>query len=240
MQKIKISLVTVFLCFLSMFSFAQHEITIKGIIYKKSTAERVAEVLITNLNNHTVMMSNDLGVFTIKASLGDTLLISKVDYADQKQVVINDNDIAVYLQPVIHLSEVTIMGQTKKQEMDAIMKDYRSKGTFYAGKPPVLGSIKSPLTGLYELFGKTPGQARRFAAYEKKENEATEDHRKYNKELVMRITGLNAEDAQKFMDNYTPIHEDLVKWTEYDVITYIKKSLVSYKKYGAQPLQKLY
>jgi hypothetical protein len=56
--------------------------------------------------------------------------------------------------------------------------------------PACLAALTSPLTGLYELFGKTPGRAKRFAAFSKRELEATEVDRRYNKFFIMRVTGL--------------------------------------------------
>lgn len=189
------------------------------------------------------MMSDELGGFSIKATLGDTLLITKDDYTSQKRFVINADDLAVYLQPVIQLNQVTIKDQTKKQELNEVMRQYRSQGTFYNGKPPALSFINSPLTGLYELFGKTPNNARRFAAFTKNELEYSEVRRRYTKELVKSVTKQSDDDAQKFMEIYTPSFEDLKEWNDYQLIMYIKKSFDYYQKNKDKPegkLQKLY
>ena len=155
------------------------------------------------------MMSDELGGFNIKALPGDTLLVTKNDYTPQKAVVINGYEMAIYLQPIIKLTEVTIKDQTKKQELNQVMREYRSQGTFYNGKPPVLSFLNSPLTGLYELFGKTPGEARRFAAYSKDELEYTQVHKRYTKTLVKSITKLPDDEVLKFMETFTPSFEDL-------------------------------
>ena len=39
------------------------------------------------------------------------------------------------MEPVINLNEVTVKGQTKRQELSEVMSDYRKQGTFYDGKP---------------------------------------------------------------------------------------------------------
>ena len=77
------------------------------------------------------MMSDELGGFSIKAAVGDTLADhQKRLYAQKIAVVNNSDDHAVYLQPVVELNQVTIKGQTKKQELNEVMKEYRSKGIY--------------------------------------------------------------------------------------------------------------
>ena len=61
--------------------------------------------------------------------------------------VTSSKDVITYLiRDANMLNEVTVFGQTKKQELDAIKRDYRNKGSFYGGKPPLLSFIFSPLT----------------------------------------------------------------------------------------------
>jgi hypothetical protein len=217
--------------------------TIKGVIFRKNSSERISQALITDLKTQVVMMSDELGGFSIKAAVGDTLLISKNEYAAQKIVVFNAYELAINMQPVIQLNEVTIKGQTKKQELNEVMGQYRSQGTFYNGQsPPAWAFINAPLTGLYEIFGKTPGRARRFAAFSKRELETSEVNRRYTKALVKSATNLPDDEIEKFMNTFTPSFEDLKEWNDYQLITYIKKSLDYYQKHKdeASKLQKLY
>lgn len=200
---------------------------------------RLAGVLISNKHTKATLLTNDQGVFAIQASIGDTLEFSRIDFTTTQQVIYGPADVVIAMQQTINLSQVDIQGQTKKQELSQVMDQYRKKGVYYNGEPPALSMITSPLNGLYEMFGKDPARARRFAAYAKQEQEASEDHGKYNRELVKKITNLPDDELQKFMDAFTPSHQDLQKWTSYEVIVYIKKSLESYRKYGVPVLQKL-
>jgi hypothetical protein len=202
-------------------------ILIKGVVYKKISSEKLAEVLITNKKKKISTLSDNVGAFSIHADKGDTLLFDMRDYTPQVQIV-NGYDMVVYMQPEVKLSEVTVMGQTKKQELNEVMGAYRSKGVYYNGKPPVLAMVASPITGLYELFGKTPGRARRFAAFAKREAEETTVDSKYNKALVMRVTGAPDSTATKFMQYYRPHYDEVKKWSDYDLINKIKKSYDGY------------
>jgi hypothetical protein len=207
---------------------AQDTFVLKGVISRNISVERLAQVLITNLRTKNIMMSDELGWFSINAAIGDTLLFNKTNYTDLKVVVKAKEDIPVYMQPVIVLDQVTINGQSKRQELNDVMKDYHRQGIYYNGKPPVLSFLTSPLTGLYELFGKGPGQARRFAAFSKGELEFAEIRRRYNRAMVMRVTNTDSTTAKRFMEYYSPTYEDLKQWNDYELIKQVKKSYEYY------------
>ena len=209
---------------------AQESFVLKGVISRNISVERLAQVLVTNLRTKNVMMSDELGWFSINAAIGDTLLFNKSNYTDLKVVVKEKGDIPVYMQPVIQLDQVTINGQSKKQELNDVMKDYHRQGIYYNGKPPVLSFLTSPLTGLYELFGKGPGQARRFAAFSKGELEFAEVRRRYNRAMVMRVTNADSATAKGFMEYYTPSYEDLKQWNDYELIKQVKRNFEYYEK----------
>ncbi len=210
---------------------AQQAIKINGYIFRKGSDSRISQAVITDLNNKNVMMSDDLGMFSINSAIGDTLLITKKEYASFKVTVDSKADLMIGLQPLIALKEVTITGQTKKQELNDVMKQYKSQGIFNQGKSlPVWEFLNSPLTGLYNIFGKGPRDERRFAAYAETELENTAIDKRYTKELVKSITKLPDEEVTKFMLLYTPSYQDMKEWNDYQLITYIKKNLVFYKK----------
>ncbi|MFD0793200.1 hypothetical protein ACFQZX_06195 [Mucilaginibacter litoreus] len=211
--------------------FAQ-QVIIKGAIYKRISSERLAGVAITNTRTDVFVMSDIQGGFSITAAPGDTLVFSKQGFTPQKQQA-STYGMVVYMQPEVQLNEVRITGQTKKQELNEIMSDYRKQGTFYNGKPPVLSMLTNPITGIYELFGKTPGRAKRFAEFQKRELEATEVDKRYNKPFIMRVTGeTDTATVQKFMEFYRPSYEDLKTWAEYDLIRHTKSQYDYFKKNG--------
>lgn len=221
-------------------ALAQQTTIIRGVIFRKSSTERVSQVLINDLNNKNIMMSDDLGMFRINASIGDTLLITKKDFTPVKITVQSNDDLSLYLQPVVELNQVTIKGETKKQELNDVMKQYRSQGIFYDGKSlPVFAFLNSPLTGFYNLFGKKPREARHFAAYAKTELENNEIDKRYTKSLVQSVTKLPDDEAVKFMQVYTPSYQDIMQWNDYQLISYIKKNFAFYKKHKDQPSQQL-
>jgi hypothetical protein len=208
----------------------QQVFILKGVVSKKLSGERVSQVLITNLRSHDIMMSDELGWFSIKTAMGDTLLFRKVDYTDQKIIIASTADMPVYMQPVIHLSEVTVKGESKRQEVNDVMKDYGSKGVYYNGSPPLASILLNPLNDLHTWFGKDAKDLRRFKAYSQNELEYTEVRKRYTPKLVKQVTNASDSTCKKFMEFYTPSYEDIKAWNDYELIQHIKKSYNYYDK----------
>jgi len=216
-------------------AFSQTLIPITGITYNNKTSGRVAQVTITNLQHRSVVFSNDVGSFSINAAPTDTLLFAKPGFTEQRLVVKEQQQILVYLVPALQLEEVQVKAKTRKQEQQEVMDVYRSKGVFYNGKPPALSFLSSPLTGIYELFGKDPGRARRFANHMQRENQQTEVNKRYTVDLVKRITKLPDDEVHRFMLAYSPPYPEVLKWNDYEVIQFINRSLVGYNRAKSLP-----
>jgi hypothetical protein len=220
-------------CCLPCFLFAQQTFTINGVLFKKNTSERVSQAVITDQKTNMLMMSDELGGFVIKANKGDTLVITKRDFAPQKVVVTGPGDMIIYLPPIIQLSEVTVKAESEKQELNDVVNTYRSKGLYFDGKPPIMLFSPfggSPLDGLYEMFSKDAKDERRFIKFSKNEMEASQVDSRYNARLVKQVTALPDSDVVKFMQQYTPSYEDIKQWNDYELISHIKHHLEYFKK----------
>lgn len=208
------------------------DFVLKGVVIEKGSNVRVALAEITNLHSKMGARSNDIGMFQLKASIGDTLLVTKKNLTDKKMVVESDNDLVIYLvRGSTMLEEVTVKGQTKKQEMEGIKRDFRRNGSFFEGKPPLILLSPfggSPLTFFYELFGKTPTRARNFNRYYKKELGLLEVDKFFNKTLVTDNTTLTGKDLDKFLLDYYPTRSMVNSWNNYDAVKYIKESAKQY------------
>jgi hypothetical protein len=217
--------------FWSASGFAQ-ETAVQGLVMEKSGASRISSVAVLNNKTGVKTLSNELGLFRIKAAVGDTLTLSKSGYMDLMKVVASTTDLVLQMQRVIELGEVRVTGQSKQQELDELKAQYRKKGSYYGGKPPLLSYIFSPITALYELVGKTPGQARRFNLYYRKELEQSEIDRRFNSAAVSKVTGLTGADLKNFMVIYRPDYENLSQMDEYGMIKYLKRSLDTFNNSG--------
>lgn len=206
--------------------------SVQGLIMERAGASRIAGVYILNKRTGISTFSNELGLFRISAATGDTLSVSKSGYSELFLPILELSDKVLMLQPVISLSEVKVLGQSKKQELDEVRDQYRKKGSFYAGKPPLLAYFFRPLTALYELIGKTPAQARRFNTYYLRELQESEVDRRFSAYAIKNVTGLEGNDLKNFMILYRPDYQNVAKFDEYAMINYIKKSLQLFNDAG--------
>lgn len=204
------------------------EFIVNGAITEKGTTIRIALAIITNKRTGQSVGSNDMGLFQIKSIIGDTLIFEKRNFTSRFNRVMNNGDISVLLQrESLALDEVTIKGQTKKEDLEEIRNEFIHKGSFYLGKPPLMllnpfGG--SPLTFLYELLGKTPAKARRFNRYYKSELRQMEVDQFFNQKIITKNTTLKGKDLNKFMLDYSPKNDLVKNWTNYDAVKYIKES----------------
>ena len=209
---------------------AQQEFIQTGVVFENGAKIRIALAEITNLRNGYSTGSNDMGMFSVKSAIGDTLLIAKRGFNDKRIVVISTKDIVLQLnRGETMLNEVVINGQTKKQQLDELKRDYRNKGSFYAGKPPLLSYIFTPLTAIYELVGRTPKNARRFNNLYAVEMQNNQVDQLFNKTTINKETGLTGKELEDFMVNYRPEYAQAKNWTVYDSTKWIRDS---YKKYS--------
>ncbi len=208
-------------------AFAQTYI-IGGVIKDKEANIRIADAQVVNQRSGDAVLSGSLGLFQIKARIGDTLLIIKQNYSDFTAAVANADDMIINLNRDMTLKQVDIYGKTKKAELTDMKREYRNKGSFYQGKPPVLSFLFKPLTAIYELFGRTPKNARRFGRYYETEMQQTLIDGFFNENLIQSNTDLKGDELEKFMQDYRPEYEKAKNWQQYDALKHIKDS---YKKY---------
>ena len=222
-------------------SAQQQQFTLQGVTFRKNATQRLAKVLVADMKNNAIVTTDDLGLFQIKCAIGDTLFFRQKDYADQKVTVTNQNDLMVYLIPVINLMQVDIKDASKKQQLAGVMKEYNSQGIYNNGHNTILGAAGSPLNALYNVLGSGPKQARRFRKYSKAELEQSEVDRKFTRKLIKQVVDIKDDKIHLFMDNYRPSYEDVKHWNDYDMINYIKKSYKNFEDNGDRPpiLQKL-
>lgn len=234
----KLSILASILIFLSFHVNAQSR-DIKGVIFENNSSMRVSKARISNQTHQQISESDGLGVFSIQASIGDTLKFSKDGFTGQLITVSSYQDLVIKLSRPVQLAEVRVVAESKKQELDEIKKQYRRKGSYYAGKPPLLSYIFMPLTALYELVGKTPAQAKRFNRYYSRELEQSEVDRRFNTNTVKSLTQYEGKDLQNFIETYRPQFDQLSGWADYDLVKYIRKSAIAFENGGRPPVRDL-
>lgn len=210
-------------------TFAQQDFMLKGVLMELGNSSRVVGGQLYNKRTTYTSTTNSLGIFEIKATIGDTIQIYQREYTDSNIVVISATDLIIRLRRGQMLSEVNINRISKKQELTDMKQEYRNKGAFYSGKPPVLSFLFKPLTALYETFGRTPKNARRFGRYYETEMQQTLIDGFFNETIIQANTDLKGEELENFMLNFRPEYEQAQNWARYDALKYIKETYKTYK-----------
>jgi len=221
-------------------AFTQTIKTQQGAVLKRGSNLRISGASIKNKRSQFSVATNEMGIFSILASPGDTLEVSAMGYMSYPLIVSDFKDQIVYLQEITRLEEVVVTGKSLESDLNEIRDAYKSKGSYFGGKPPVLAYIFSPLSALGDRFGKTGKRARRFNEFANQELEYQEVARRFNDLSIKNaVPEIKQEELQDFRADYMPGVEQLRSWNEYDLVVYIRKSYKDFKAKEKVPAQKL-
>jgi len=204
---------------------------IAGLITNGS--DRLSHAVIKNTSTRRQTLSNDLGQFTINATKGDTLVISKTDYVNDTLSIENDQSLIVQLKRVpTMLKEVVVNGTaiTPASVYDQNKKDY--KDIYFKGdKSNMIGTsvglgfgVNLNIDKLYSALSKQGKDARRM------QRTLTSDYRnsvvdKRFNPIAARISGYRGKQLSDFIKDNRPAYEMVIKATDYDLVQYIRKKL---------------
>lgn len=205
---------------------------VSGLVLEKTTGRRIADVNVVNLRSKRRVASNNFGVFYIEAMVGDTLSLSKVGYGPIKTVLYTLEDILLELQPGNEIETVVVARKSRREEMEDILRDYEKKGIYNGGRNSAGTYLNSPATALYNLFGREAKNMKRFEKYMDREMDEIAVDRIFTKTAVTKVTGLEGEPLQHFMELYRPSHDMASRWGEYDLVNYITRSFKSWEDQG--------
>lgn len=218
----------------------QEQKNISGMVLERGTANvRIADATVVNLRTRQVTRTSPQGVFTIPVAVGDSLSVNKIGYGPIKTVINTLEDIILDMQAGLEIETVVVTRSTRESELRSHLRDYERQGIHNGGHNSLGTYLNSPATALYNLFGRTPRNARRFEQYMNQELEATKVDRVFNKTLVSSLTDLEGDELQSFMDIYRPSWSTLEKWGQYDLMLYITNSFKSWDKNGRPKSERL-
>lgn len=193
---------------------------------------------------HSGTITNNDGYFTLEMLNIDSLEVTSVGY---KKTILKIPSyytgfemLTFYMEPILYnVGEVTVEGEAKQLDYfehgEPTAIDPELRGDAFNEKPPVLAAFFNPASYMQYYFSKREKrkrEVRRDMAIMKN----WEMHSKnYNKEMVMKLTGLNEAYADTFM----------VWFNAHDVLPYtaneyqVRSSIVEYGKlfkldYGLQ------
>ncbi|RAJ04018.1 carboxypeptidase-like protein [Chitinophaga skermanii] len=200
-----------------------------GMVSDADTHTGLPGVSIWNKTSRQGTVSNETGRYFLEAMPGDTIEFTMVSYVRSTIVIpaISSTMNVELKKQIFGLPQVTIRGSIYKQDSLANRQEY---GRYFGYKRPgavdVLKTLPfNPVTALSYLV---PSKARKRKemfgkSLEYWEKEHYIDYR-FNEEMIARITKLEGDDLEKFMNQYRPSYSFLQTASEYDFLLYIKQS----------------
>lgn len=208
---------------------------IEGIVLDVETRQRISRVFVYNPRNDAGGYNNTKGEFSILAKPGDILIAASEGYfPDTIQVA--DRRVLVFQlkRSSIRIPEVSII--IRRNPDEALKEKQEEFGTAYSkgnrGPLFTVGPSGAGLSidALYKLISREGKNARRLQEIiERDYRESVIDYR-FTRDLVRKTTGLEGDQLQDFMQQYRPSYFFILGSSEYDLVSYIQKSLLQYRR----------
>lgn len=220
-------------------AIAPAQYKIRGTIFDTSHRYRIEAVTVLSTGGR-ITMTDSLGRYQIDAGEKDSIWFSYLGKPTPKYPVlripdISQFDIALTLKSDV-MEEVKIRNRNYKLDSIQNRKDYAK---IFDWRRPSVGSMTSiGPTGagidLDELirvfqFRKNKATEKFRERLEEQERQKFIDHR-FNRNLVIRLTGLEGEALNVFMLKYRPSYAFTLTASEYDFQLYIKKTFEQIKQ----------
>ncbi len=204
----------------------------QGIIFKQGTNIPLGSIDVVNKRTNALRRTSIYGVFNIMAAPGDTLGFSGLGYNNVRIVVNNFEDKVIFLQPVIQLNEVVIRENSFKKDLLDAQDGYRKKSVFYTGTPHYYYLFLKPMTFIYENFKSEVKEARKFKKFANNSLNSLEITKRWNNENIKANTPITDNELDEFRNDYWPSLAQIRRWSDYDLISYIKASYQDFKAKG--------
>lgn len=228
--------------FLSMFFYCAtaQQRSVRGKIFRDQTDEVLMSVDIDNISQKIHRQSDLGGNFKILANVGDTLVFSNVGFKSDTLKVLSyviDSGYNVMLRPVTtSLPMVNVQGDLSKYQLDSLKRrdDYkyiyeRGKPKFAGGSTPTngVGINVSPVT----FFSKKEKEVRHLKKRLAQNEENYYVDYRFSRSYVSKLTRLQGDSLQLFMQRYTPSYNYCRKTSAENMVLYINESLKSFLKH---------
>ncbi len=214
---------------------------IKGLVLSSQDSLGIEGSHILNITKQRIAISSTLGNFIIRGVIGDTLVISNVNYLTRKFIVNLKNDITVILNPnTIQLQEV-IVSNLPVTEADfrqtLIEMSMQGDGKFLPfGLKPAKPMSEIPpvynrdMGGLkYTFSGKKIKEKVKYYKIQADLDNAILRNKKYNREIVASLTELEGDDLTNFIMYMDLDITFITNSTDYEITLKIQKEFETYQ-----------
>ena len=207
----------------------------EGIVFDKTTKERIASISVHDINNHLTVYNNLKGEFKIKADIGDQLVFSRLDYHPDTIKVQNKEALAIYMVHVaIQLKEVTVRDSalTPDQQLEKTKEEYAKiygpslNPDFFSNSD--YGGVGISIDAIWNSISREGRNAASLRELIERDYEQHVIDYRFSRTFVGRITGLKDGKLTSFMTRYRPGYFTVKTMSDYEFITMIRANLRRY------------
>lgn len=230
--------------------------TVNFVLTNAKNGKPVGLAHIINLNRQIGSISDMLGNFSISFAPGDSLKITAIGYKDRfvtwKNNYFNDSLFySIELQPTVYqLEPVTVTRFSTydrflrevlrfKPKMDKESLQLAKLQRYMSNTIRSMGLISFPQTTMGISFGKDwyVKQQEKLAEHLERERQRRIIERKYNPQLVSKLTGLTDKELIRFISFLQFSNSYILHATEYEIGERIKRSYSRYKELQKNPVK---
>ena len=184
-------------------------IRLQATIVSAADSSAVPYANVVNNRTHSGTITNSNGYFTLEMLNIDSLVISSVGFG-KKVIKVPPGymgyEVVTYVLPPVNyaLSEVKVQGERTKVDLGLetgkpVNIDPALRGDAFNERPPVLAALFNPIS-YWQYYLSRKEKRKRKVREEMAIQSNWEMHAKnYNKDMVMKLTGLNVLEADTFM-----------------------------------------
>jgi len=226
--------------------------TIGGMIQSATDSSIVEGAHIINVSNNEMAISSSKGLFELLAAVGDTLVISNIEFETKSFSIKSNTQLKVFLIPAnIQLKEVVVSNMPKSEyDFKRKVLDMEMQPTqdfIVAGIDPVAPKSKvPPIYNLdqsnslgFAIFHPLKFTARKLSKgyqdkakyYKLKANQGQiiRVEQKFDRSLVKQITHLEEEELTAFIQFLDIDNNFILKSNEYEIALHIKNKYKLYQ-----------
>lgn len=230
----------------------------EGLILTSENYETIEGAHILNVSNGKLAFSSGNGKFEIISEIGDTLSVSYVGFKSNHLIVEDfDFQLITLVPDIIELNEVRVtnfpedenqfkrkiinqgiveidsfipFGVTPGKPKGKIPKLYeRESDILFGANEEFDPTLTIPLSYFTKKFSKKHKAKRDYYELKASKDQQILNQKKYNKELIERLTGLKPEEIMDFMSFMNLDSDFITAATDYEIA---KKIIDSYKEYS--------
>jgi len=226
---------------------------ISGIIQSSTDGLSIEGAHIVNISKNKMAISSELGDFNLQGEIGDTLIVSNINYFTRQFIINTKSRISILLKPnIIQLEEVIVSNLPKTANdfrKKLIAMPMQDKGDFlpYGMKPakprseiPPLYNrslnsgvgyvVMNPLKSITRKLNSEFQEKVKYYALKADEDDKIIRDKKFNRSLVASLTELEGDKLTDFIHFMDLADSFIAQASAYEIAERIKEEFEKYKK----------